>query len=307
MNCVVFTRALRPIVVALAIVGAVQSTSLLAAQYRGTVSITGTPATSIAVGAAYSFTPSVTPLSSNARFYITNKPSWANFNSATGQLSGTPQAASTTTGIQIGVAEHQGHGWLPAFSIAVTSSSGSGTTNSPPTISGSPATSVTEGSAYTFTPTAQDPNGNPLTFSVQNLPAWAAFNTSNGTLSGTPAAAYVGTFSNIVITVSDGKATASLPAFAIVVNQITNGMAQVNWTPPTQNTDGSALANLAGYRIYYGTSQTSLSQSVDVTNPGLASYTVSNLSTGTWYFDVVALNTSGAQSATSNVSSKTIQ
>ena len=48
----------------------------------------------------------------------------------------------------------------------------------PPTISGTPPTSVQDGSAYAFTPTAKDPEGNPLTFSIRNKPAWAAFSTT---------------------------------------------------------------------------------------------------------------------------------
>src|SRR6202023_1907333 len=55
---------------------------------------------------------------------------------------------------------------------------------------------------------------------------------------------YAGTYSNIVISVSDGTASASLTAFSIAVNQISNGSATVNWTPPTSNSDGSTLLSL---------------------------------------------------------------
>jgi len=110
-----------------------------------------------------------------------------------------------------------------------------------------------------------------LTFSIQNAPSWATFNTSTGQVSGTPSATYVGAYSNIVISVSDGTASASLTAFSIAVNQISNGSATVNWTPPTTNSDGSTLTNLAGYRIHYGTASNSLTQSAQVTNVGLTS------------------------------------
>ena len=46
--------------------------------------------------------------------------------------------------------------------------------NEPPTISGTPAVSVDEGSPYSFTPTASDPNDDPLTFDIQNRPSWPA-------------------------------------------------------------------------------------------------------------------------------------
>src|SRR5688572_12746148 len=79
--------------------------------------------------------------------------------------------------------------------------------NQPPTISGTPAAQAMQGQQYTFTPTASDPNGDPLTFTIQNTPAWATFNGSTGQLSGTPTSAQVGLYSNIRISVSDGTTT----------------------------------------------------------------------------------------------------
>ena len=55
-----------------------------------------------------------------------------------------------------------------------------------PQISGSPTSTVSAGNAYRFTPVVTDTDGNPLTFSVVNLPAWATFDEQNGRVSGTP-------------------------------------------------------------------------------------------------------------------------
>ncbi len=186
------------------------------------------------------------------------------------------------------------------------SSGGSSTTNTPPTISGTPATSVAVGSPYLFLPKAADANGNPLTFSVSNKPVWATFSTSTGQLSGTPPAADVGNYPSIVISVSDGKATASLPAFTIAVTQVATGTATVHWTPPTQNTNGSSLSSLAGYKIYYGTNAGTLNQVIQLANPGLASYVLTNLSSATYYFAVTAYSSSGTESAKSSVVSKVV-
>ena len=84
------------------------------------------------------------------------------------------------------------------------------------------------------------------------------------------------------------------------------GSATVNWTAPTTNTDGSALTNLASFRIYYGTSASSLSQKSDVTDNTRRSATISPLTPGTWYFAVRAVNTSGTESDSSNVTSKAV-
>jgi hypothetical protein len=84
------------------------------------------------------------------------------------------------------------------------------------------------------------------------------------------------------------------------------GRAVLSWTPPTQNTNGSTLNNLAGYRISYGTSPEALAQTVQIANPGVSSYTISNLAPGTYYFAVRAYATSDAESVNSNVISKTV-
>ena len=139
-------------------------------------------------------------LGQGVSFSIQNKPSWATFNTANGGITGTPTAANSGSyaGIVIGVTDGTMSASLPTFSITVTAAP------QPPKISGTPATSVNVGSPYNFTPTASDPAGKSLTFSVQNLPGWASFNTSDGALRGTPTAAAAGTYTNIVITVSDG-------------------------------------------------------------------------------------------------------
>ena len=79
------------------------------------------------------------------------------------------------------------------------------------------------------------------------------------------------------------------------------------WTAPTQNTDGSALTNLAGFRIYYGTSSTALTQIVQIANPSVSTYVVEGLSPTTYYFAVRAYTSSGAESVNSNVATKVMQ
>ena len=126
-------------------------------------------------------------------------------------------------------------------------------------------------------------------------------------MSGTPTSASVGTYSNIVISVSDGKASAALAAFSITVTDESIGAASLSWEPPTQNTDGSALTNLAGYRIVYGVSATQLTQTIQVANAGVSSYVVDNLAPGTYYFAVRAYTSKGAESADSNVVAKVVR
>jgi hypothetical protein len=88
---------------------------------------------------------------------------------------------------------------------------------SSPTITGTPATSVIAGHAYSFKPTARGPAGSALSFSIARKPSWGSFSIGTGELNGTPTTAEQGTYSNITISVSSGAATAALAAFCIAV------------------------------------------------------------------------------------------
>ena len=267
-----------------------------------TLTISGTPASSVNVGSTYGFTPTVSnPGGAPLTFSIQNKPSWASFSGSTGQLTGAPAAASagTYSNIVIGVTDGTQTSSLPAFSIKVVANT--------LTISGTPASSVNVGSPYSFTPTVTNPGGASLTFSIQNKPSWASFNSANGQLAGTPAAASAGTYSNIVIGVTDGTSSPTLPPFAITVSQVANGTATLDWTSVTQNTNGSTLTNLAGYHVHYGTQASNLSQTVQIANPTVTTYVLTNLASGTWYFAISAYTSGGVEGDLSNVGQKTIQ
>jgi hypothetical protein len=188
---------------------------------------------------------------------------------------------------------------------AAPASGGGGGGNTTLSISGNPSTTVMQGQSYSFTPSAA-PSSASLTFSIANKPAWAAFNPATGQLNGTPTSADVGSYANIQISVSDGTTTMNLASFTIQVVAMTTSSATLSWTPPTQNSDGSALTNLAGYKVYWGTTQGSYSNAELVGN-NVTSHMVSNLTPATWYFVVTARNTQGVESAYSNVAQKTVQ
>ncbi|GLR72040.1 Ig-like domain-containing protein [Agaribacter marinus] len=92
--------------------------------------------------------------------------------------------------------------------------------NVAPVISGSPDTSVSEDTQYSFTPTATDANSTSLTFSINNLPGWMTFDSTTGMLSGTPSNNDVGAYSNVIISVSDGVFTDSLASFTVTVENV---------------------------------------------------------------------------------------
>jgi hypothetical protein len=85
-----------------------------------------------------------------------------------------------------------------------------------------------------------------------------------------------------------------------------NHSATLTWEVPTENTNGTALTDLAGYTILYGTSAAALDSSVQVTDSKTTSYVVQGLGQGTWYFAIISNTSSGETSALSNVESTTI-
>jgi hypothetical protein len=95
-----------------------------------------------------------------------------------------------------------------------------------------------------------------LTFSITNRPAWATFNTSTGRLSGTPTNAHVGTTTGIIISVSDGTASAALPAFNLTVTN-TNDAPTISGAPATTVIEGRTYSfqpsatDLDGDRLTY--------------------------------------------------------
>jgi hypothetical protein len=99
--------------------------------------------------------------------------------------------------------------------------------NDAPTISGTPATTVAEDTAYSFTPTASDDDGDTLTFSIYNQPSWATFSTTTGVLEGTPVNGDVGNHTDIQISVTDGTVTTSLTSFAIEVTNVNDASSVV--------------------------------------------------------------------------------
>jgi hypothetical protein len=84
------------------------------------------------------------------------------------------------------------------------------------------------------------------------------------------------------------------------------GATTLTWSPPKTRNDGAKLDDLAGYKLYYGTSKGHYPNVIEIRNPSATSYTVKGLSPNTYYFVLKAYNTSGKESGPSNEVSKTL-
>jgi uncharacterized protein YqjF (DUF2071 family) len=128
-----------------------------------------------------------------------------------------------------------------------------------------------------------------------------------GQLSGTPTSAQAATYSNVIIGVTDGQASASLAPFNIVVGaSVSVGSASLTWSKPTVNDDGSPYSNLAGYKLYYGNSPGSLSQMINIPNANTQSYVVGNLASGVYYFAMSSYTAAAVESTRTGTVSLTI-
>ncbi|MDH3275632.1 MAG: putative Ig domain-containing protein [Gammaproteobacteria bacterium] len=281
--------------------------SITVSATNSTPTISGNPRAQINANSAYNFTPTANDADGDdLTFTVSGLPGWASFSNSDGSITGTPSDANigTDNNIRITVSDtSNASATLGPFSITVVANN----VNSAPTISGNPPAQVNANDPYSFTPTANDADGDNLTFTVSGLPGWASFNTSNGSITGTPSDANVDTYNNISITVSDtSNASATLGPFSITVNAVSLGSVTLSWTPPTKNDDGSDLIDLDGYKIYWGTTPGRYPNSVTLENEGLTSYVVENLVPGTYEFVATSFNTARVESVYSSPATKTV-
>ena len=81
-----------------------------------------------------------------------------------------------------------------------------------------------------------------------------------------------------------------------------NTSVTLSWMPPQTNADGTALTDLAGYHIHYGTSAASLNSEIDIPTVGVADYVIEGLkANSTYYFAISSYNTEGVESTDSAV------
>jgi hypothetical protein len=89
------------------------------------------------------------------------------------------------------------------------------------------------------------------------------------------------------------------------------GAAALSWNAVTTYTDNSTFTP-AGYKVYYGTAHNTYTSVVDIAVTGLVSqstptYTIKNLSRGTYYFAISVYDASKTESALSTEVSKVIK
>jgi hypothetical protein len=140
--------------------------------------------------------------------------------------------------------------------------------------------------------------------------AWQDGDSAPKTVTVPVTARAAGKYFSFALSDVEGQATFGSPASATVeVNgsaDLTSGSVTLSWTAPTENTNGTALTNLAGFDIHYGNSAGAMTRKISINSVGNLSYVIDDLNAGTWYFEVYAINAFGVQSGPSSTVSTTI-
>lgn len=164
-------------------------------------------------------------------------------------------------------------------------------------IGGSAEPAADVGVPYVFLPATLVRDADSHVFQAENLPPWASFDSTKGTLSGVPGPGDVGIYANIRISIVSGAVRATMPEFSITVaSPPADKSAFLSWTPPQFNTDSTSYLNPKGYVIYVGSSPADMYPHLYVFNSQNTALHVSGLPAGPVYLAVTAFNALGEQS-----------
>jgi Calx-beta domain len=129
---------------------------------------------------------------------------------------------------------------------------------------------------------------------------------------GNPSSAVIQVTSSLASTSSSSGGSPSGSSSGTIASGSSSGTSvgskttMLSWSPPNENTNGSALTNLAGYNIYYGTSSGTMTNKISITTVGITNYVIQNMNSGNWYFAMTAVNSSGTESVLSGAIEATL-
>lgn len=102
-------------------------------------------------------------------------------------------------------------------------------------------------------------------------------------------------------TTTTGSTGSTTPTTPVASTSVTLG-----WVAPTQNSNGTPITDLAGYKIHYGTASENYTKVVAVSNPSISRYVMDSLESGTYFFAITAYNSKGIESTLSGEISATL-
>jgi hypothetical protein len=176
--------------------------------------VTSVPVTEARPGVAYSYTITAIDIDGDALTYTALVlPGWLVFNATTHTLAATP--GEQDIGDQFVTIRISDGSLFTDHTFIITVDAG----NHAPTFTSDPATTVEVGQAYVYTVTAQDIDGDELTFTAPQLPDWLTFYPDTHVISGVPRSSDLGRH-DVTLRVSDGTVSSDqvFPIFVEAVN-----------------------------------------------------------------------------------------
>jgi len=104
------------------------------------------------------------------------------------------------------------------------------------------------------------------------------------------------------------SAESSLDSSSPSLSKVPASSATLSWTAPVARSDQSplSLADIGGYRVYYGTVEGEYPYRIDVNDGTAVEVVIKDLPTGAYYFVVSTYDTEGRESEYSKLVVKTI-
>ncbi len=233
--------------------------------------ITSSAITSVNEDSGYSYTFAASDVDSGDSLTLSaqTKPSWLDFNAATGVLSGTP-TNSDVGSHSVALKATDGSSAVDTQSFTITVNN----VNDAPTITSTPVTEATGGSGYTYTFAASDiDSGDTLTLSAPTKPSWLSFNAGTGVLSGTPSNSDAGNHT-IVLKATDGSGATDTQTFNINVSPSANNF------PTITSTAVTSVNEDVEYSYTFAANDTDSGDSVTLSAPSTPSWLSFNAGTG---------------------------
>ena len=114
--------------------------------------------------------------------------------------------------------------------------------------------------------------------------------------------------SSPAVTSSQAAPSSPAPSSPTPSTPVATGSATISWTAPVARADGSplSLADIEGYRIYYGSSAGDYPNSVDIDDGTAVQLTLNNLPVGTYHLVMTTYDVAGRESVFSPEVIKTI-
>jgi RHS repeat-associated protein len=172
-------------------------------------------------------------------FSLGEHPTGMTIDAASGVVSWTPAANQVgSPHVEVTASDNRGAATTQSFDLPTVATA----TNRTPNITSTPRGSIRLGSQYLYAVVADDPDGDPLVYSLPLSPTGMTIDPRTGLVTWTPTASQMGA-NAVEVKVDDGRGAAVIQSFTVTVqNQSVNRPPNITSNPPAGATVGRSVA-----------------------------------------------------------------